>query len=203
MAEHSTREGGRHKKLRLAEIIALGILMAAAAQAQSTAPAGALPAKRQLHPAASAMTSPASNASGKAAMQTPPLKSAPAAAQPSSLRDEPPQPAVIELKGGKLRIEANNSALDDILHAVATQSGMQIHGLNRNYRVFGSYGPANPRKVLSELLSDSGWNVVMIGALADGAPEQLLLTVRGNTPPTPPNPNDPEEAYTPPPRTVY
>lgn len=119
------------------------------------------------------------------------------------MQDKPAQPATIDLKNGQLSIHADNSGLDDILHAVAAKSGMKIEGLDRDYRVFGQYGPANPREVLSELLSDSGFNIVMLGKTADGTPQQLLLTARGDAPVTPPNPQDPEESYHPPPRTVY
>jgi hypothetical protein len=119
------------------------------------------------------------------------------------LKDKPAQPAIIHLENGQLSIQANNSGLDEILHQIAAKSGMKIRGLDRDYRVFGQYGPASPRQVLSDLLSDSGFNIVMLGKTADGTPQQLQLTSRGDAPVTAPNPHDPEEAYRPPPPTVY
>jgi hypothetical protein len=63
---------------------------------------------------------------------------------------------------------------------------MQVEGNSRDERVFGSYGPGSPPEVLSALLYDSGYNVIMIGATADGAPRRLVLTTRssGSSAPT-------------------
>jgi hypothetical protein len=180
----------------------LALLPAMLAHAQVMAPVGTMPGSIQANvPAASNPTPPRKPKAVSKAQST---SSAPASsAQAPSLQDKPAQPAVIHLKEGRLSIQADNSALDDILHAIAAKSGMQIQGLNKDYRVFGQYGPANPREVLSELLSDSGFNIVMLGKTADGTPRQLLLTARGSAPPTPPNPDDPEEDYRPPAPTVY
>lgn len=204
MTERSTRQDARRAKTGLGLVAGLAMLTATLAHAQVLAPVGTMPDGSR-HPIASAAIASPSQPQ-KADKTSPPNAAQPApasATQAPSLRDEPPQPAVIQLKDGKLSIEASNSGLDDILHAVAAKSGMHIEGLDRDYRVFGQYGPANPREVLSELLSDSGLNIVMIGATPDGAPKQLLLSSRGDAPPTPPNPNDPQEAFHPLPPTVY
>ena len=188
------------------------LLAATLAHAQVMVPVGTMPdGSHHALPATAAVSNAAASAAQTdaaktdAASQIPAKETAPPAApmRAPSLLDEPAQPAAIQLQNGKLSIEANNSAVDEILHTIAQQSGMKIEGLNKDYRVFGSYGPANPREVLSELLSDSGFNIVMVGATADGAPQQLLLTDRGGAPVTPPNPHDPQEAYHPPPPVVY
>ena len=89
---------------------------------------------------------------------------------------EPPQPATIELNHGMLRIESNNSSLKNILNQLAQQSGMKISGLTHDFRVFGSYGPASPTTVIGQLLEGSGFNLMMIGRTADGAPRELRLS---------------------------
>lgn len=108
--------------------------------------------------------------SSQAQPQTPALTPALTPAQ------EPPQPATIELRNGMLRIESNNSSLKNILQRLAQQSGMKITGLTRDFRVFGSYGPASPATVIGQLLEGSDLNLMMIGRTADGAPRELRLS---------------------------
>ena len=105
--------------------------------------------------------------------EAPPLSPAEAAAQP----------ATVSLKNGKLTVEANNSNLTQILQDVAHISGMTIDGLDKDARVFGAFGPGNPRDVLTHLLVGSGYNFVMAGDTTDGAPRQLLLTAQNNNAP--------------------
>jgi hypothetical protein len=95
-----------------------------------------------------------------------------------SLLDEPAKPAQVEEAAGKLSVKADNSSLSEILHAISTKTGMTVQGLGRDQRIFGSYGPSNPREVLSALLEGLDYNVVMVGALSNGAPRQLTLTPR-------------------------
>jgi hypothetical protein len=102
-----------------------------------------------------------------------------------SLLDKPAQPATVTLDGGKLSVTANNSSLTGILHQLASASGMTIDGLDKDMRVFGTYGPGNPRDILGTLLDGAGYNVMMVGDTASGTPRQLVLTVRNNAPITP------------------
>lgn len=103
---------------------------------------------------------------------------APAAAP--SLLDQPPEPAKVELNAGKLTVQAANSSLSDILRQISKASGMKIEGLQggKDQRVFGIYGPGEPRDVLSDLLDGSGYNVMMLGQMPSGVPRQLALTSR-------------------------
>ena len=94
--------------------------------------------------------------------------------------DAAARPAAIKLRDGKLTIEANNSDLGQILQNLASVSGMTINGLNKGPRVFGVYGPGNSREVLSDLLVGSGYNFIMVGDGALGAPRELLLTPQNN-----------------------
>jgi len=102
-----------------------------------------------------------------------------------SLLDKPPQPASVTLSSGELAVKADNSSLSQILGQLASTSGMTINGLNKDQRVFGSYGPGTPQQVLSALLDGAGYNVMMLGISRDGAPRQLILTARSNTPTMP------------------
>ena len=92
--------------------------------------------------------------------------------------DEPAAPAQIQLAGDQLSIHANNASLSEVIRQVAGQTGMQVEGNSRDQRVFGAYGPGSPPEVLSALLYDSGYNVVMVGSTADGAPRRLVLSAR-------------------------
>ncbi len=122
------------------------------------------------------------------------------ATPPQFPTDAAPSPAVVNLKDGKLTIQANNSDLRQILQNLATQSGMKINGLNQGPRVFGIYGPGDSRDVLKDLLVGSGYNFIMVGDGAQGAPRELLLTPQaknaltsGPVNPPPPTPDDADE----------
>lgn len=91
---------------------------------------------------------------------------------------EPSKPAIVVFKNGNLTIEANNSDLKQILSNIADISGMKINGTLESTPVYGVYGPQNPGDVLTELLADSGYNVLMVGRTQDGAPRELVLTRR-------------------------
>jgi hypothetical protein len=117
-------------------------------------------------------------------------KRASAAATKKATPPPPPDTAAhaatVSLKEGKLTIGANNSDLNQILCDVAAASGMTIDGLGKTDRVFGTYGPGKPRDVLTDLLTDSGYNFMMAGQTAEGAPRELLLIAQtGSVPPTP------------------
>ena len=95
-----------------------------------------------------------------------------------SLLDEPSTPAQVLLSGDKLSISATNASLSELIRSVAAKTGMQVEGNSRDERVFGVYGPGSPPDVLSALLYDSGYNVMMVGRTEDGAPRRLVLSPR-------------------------
>ncbi len=99
-----------------------------------------------------------------------------AGAKRSHPSNQDPAPATVVLENGKLTVEANNSDLAEILRTVAAVTGMTIDGSIRSSRVFGVYGPRNPRDVLTDLLEGTGYNFMMVGGTRDGAPRQLLLS---------------------------
>jgi hypothetical protein len=77
-----------------------------------------------------------------------------------------------------LTIDAANSSLQQILKDVSTATGVKVEGLSSDERVFGTYGPGLARDVLSELLQGSGYNMIMVGDLGQGAPRKITLSVR-------------------------
>jgi hypothetical protein len=105
--------------------------------------------------------------------------------KPSFPTDAAPRPATVNLSNGKLTVEANNSDLTQILHDLSEKSGMTIDGLHNGPRVFGTYGPGNSREILSALLLGSGYNFIMVGDAAQGAPRELLLTPQNGHAPAP------------------
>ncbi|MGI8772647.1 MAG: hypothetical protein ACR2JE_14575 [Acidobacteriaceae bacterium] len=159
-------------------LLALGTLVLASAgvmQAQQP-PAQQQNGTQHAAPAQSAATSPASatSSAGKpTATQAP--------ATPPNLLDQPAEPATVEDRAGSLSVRANNASLAQILHQVARDTGMQLDGLAGDERVFGTFGPGNPRDVLVSLLNGTSYNVMMVGDLASGAPRQLLLTRKSSS----------------------
>ena len=92
--------------------------------------------------------------------------------------NDKPSPASVVWDSQGLRIEAQNSSLEQIMSDVSTATGTKIDGLDKDQRVFGVYGPGQARDVLSQLLQGSGYNVLMIGDEGQGTPRQILLSVR-------------------------
>ncbi len=146
------------------------------------AAAGAKPAAK----AGRAGQSGAAGAAGAANAKAPQAAAGQTAAAPVSLLSQPAKPAKVTFAGGKLAVEADNSSLSSILRTISSDTGMDIQGLSLDQRVFGAYGPGNPREVLTSLLEGTGYNVLMIGMSHNGTPKQLVLTIRGNAPPSPP-----------------
>lgn len=124
-------------------------------------------------------------------------KTAQAAVEPSPVETRPPdppppdwpvrdkaKPASVAWNGRDLSIAAKNSTLDQILHDVSTATGLKVEGLSSSrsgqddQRIYGSYGPASERDVLSQLLEGSGYNVIMVGDQGEGTPRELVLTAQ-------------------------
>lgn len=96
--------------------------------------------------------------------------------KPNWPAEQPPNPAKVTWDSHGLLIDASNSSLDQILHEVATDTGVKLQGLNQDERIFGTYGPGPARDVLSRLLDGSGYNVLMIGGQGDEPPQQIILS---------------------------
>jgi hypothetical protein len=159
-------------------VLALGVALCGlpmlTAQASAPTPAPTT-SHRPLHPltrpgAAHPLTSPAPAASAPAAPPAPEIPDWP-------VNDRAAQASVVWDSHG-LRIDAKNSSLTQILQDFSAATGAQVDGMAADERVFGSYGPGQAGDVLSQLLQGSGYNVIMIGDRGQGAPRQIVLSVR-------------------------
>ncbi len=137
------------------------------------APAPALPPMNRPMTPPVATTNPAPAAPAAAPL----APSQPVGAPRDSLLQHPAKPAQVTVSTGSLTIKADNSSLSQILHDISTSSGMKVEGLGQDERIFGSYGPGDPREVLLSLLEGSGYNVLMVGD-DKGAPRELSLSQR-------------------------
>lgn len=121
-----------------------------------------------------------------AAQQVPALP--PTIAAPNDDFSKPPEVprhrAQVEFSGGKLKVLADNSSLNQILTDVAGQIGMKITGSIPEERVFGIYGPADPSLIVTRLLAGSGSNI-LLREDARRIPRELILTPRADGPPPP------------------
>lgn len=132
------------------------------------------------------------------ATPTPPPAAPPAAAASVQTAPTPaPTPATtparradVSYADGLLSVTANNSSLNQILREISRQTGMKITGGVTDERVFGTYGPASPAKILTKLLDGTGSNMILVNDLSKAVPMELVLTPRHGGP-TPPNPNAP------------
>jgi hypothetical protein len=88
------------------------------------------------------------------------------------------QSAAVNWNGRELSISATNASLEQILRDVSTATGLKVDGINGDQRIYGSFGPAPARIVLSNLLDGSGYNILMIGDQGEGTPRQLVLTAK-------------------------
>ena len=152
------------------------LLAAQAPSAPSPAPHhAARPARKPVRHRAHATTTATKGTQAEAA----PVPVAPAAPElPNWPANNHPVPAAITWDSHGLRIEATKSSLQQILKDVETATGAKVEGMGNDERVFGAFGPGLARDVLSQLLQGSGYNVLMIGDLGQGAPRQIVLSSR-------------------------
>lgn len=97
-----------------------------------------------------------------------------------------------------LSIDARNSSLRQILDTVQSQIGVKIEGMGKDERVFGVYGPGQPREVLSQLLEGTDYNLLMVGNGQNGVPQQILLSEKPAGGPQPNAPVPQGDMYQPP-----
>jgi hypothetical protein len=98
--------------------------------------------------------------------------------QESQLSQEPAHPAVIEVAPHSLTIRANDSSLSQILRDLSATSNMTIQGLGRDERIYGNFGPGEPRDVIFSLIDGLNYNVLMVGESKSGIPRQIILSPR-------------------------
>jgi hypothetical protein len=124
------------------------------------------------------MAPPAGPGSAAPAPATAPVFTPQPATTPrDSLLQHPAKPAQVIVNPGSLAIKADNSSLAQILQQISAATGMKVEGLGQDQRIFGNYGPGDPREVLLSLLEGFSYNVLMIGNDM-GAPRELSLSQR-------------------------
>jgi hypothetical protein len=167
----------------------LGLAMGQApanAQAASTAAASTGPSARPEVPATKHARRNAGKTHKTKAPPAPPVVEThpPDPPPPDWPVNDQARPASVAWNGRDLSIVATNSSLDQILHDVSTSTGIKVeglavsHGAGSDQRVYGHYGPAPARDVLSQLLDGSGYNVIMVGDPGEGTPRELVLTAQ-------------------------
>ena len=153
---------------------------------ETAAPAPAAPNRLHAHnrpgaaPPAADQAQDSAQLAGDQAAPDPGAKDATAQAAETPhwpVNEKPGQPVVTWDSHG-LSVDASNSSLQQILKDVSMATGAKVEGMSGDQRVFGVYGPAPARDVLSQLLQGAGYNVLMIGDLGQGTPQQILLSVR-------------------------
>ncbi len=111
-----------------------------------------------------------------------PAATQPTPTQPASLLDQPPTQALVEVSPGSLKIDASNASLTQTLHRISEMTGMQVDGITGDERVFGAFGPGDPRDVITNLLHGTSYNIIMVGHLQNGSPRELLLSPKPTGP---------------------
>ena len=105
----------------------------------------------------------------------------PAPPKPNWPVDEAPAAPTVTWDSHGLRVKAANASLRQILSDISTQTGAKVEGLEQDQRVFGEFGPAPARDVLSQILHGSGYNVLMIGDQGEGTPRVIVLSARNES----------------------
>jgi len=193
--------------MRCARGLALVLLLAAVLGAPrllvaQTAPSPSTKAHKPVHAKHSVAAHKHTPAAKVEAALLTPLPVVPAEPElPKWPAKQKPAPATVTWDSQGLRIEADNSSLQQILKDVGTATGAEINGSVADQRVFGAYGPGRVSEVLSQLLQGFGYNVVMVGDQGQGTPRQIVLSSRSgekqqptvNVPPAPDEDADADE----------
>lgn len=108
-------------------------------------------------------------------------------------REKAARAPVVTLDDGILQVEANGAALNRIVDTIAAIGGTRVEGQVGDGETYGTYGPAVPGAVLTDLLSGSDQNVVMSGVNSRGAPMRLIVTPRNGGPSPPSKTAAPQE----------
>jgi hypothetical protein len=141
-------------------------------------PPSAAPTRQQAHtrPGVRRKPSPSVTATAPAAAPPQPPAAPPAPPPPDWPVNDKPSPASVVWDSRGLQINANNSSLDQILRDVSTDIGARVEGLQADQRVFGTFGPGPANDVLSQLLTGTGYNLLLIGDQGEGTPRQIVLS---------------------------
>ena len=104
---------------------------------------------------------------------------------PPTPEQMPPTPPQVTYSNGLLSIVATNSTLSDILRAVSIRIGAKVDAppYLTSERAAARIGPGTPRQVLSDLLSGSRFDYILVGADGDpNAVRNIILTANQASP---------------------
>lgn len=93
------------------------------------------------------------------------------------VNDRPSEATVVWNSDG-LRIAAHNSSLRQIISDVAQATGATVEGTVPEERVYGDFGPGKPRDVLTKLLGNASYNVLLIGDQGSGTPRRIVINAQ-------------------------
>lgn len=180
------------KQIRISVPLAVSILCAGSAAADTATPAPAHHPKTQIHNQKKAK---------KPATPLPPLPNGPTGPmQQIPLDAMAPVPPQVSYQNSQLTIVAPNSTLADILRAVRKQTGAEIEVPSAPERVATHLGPGPAREVIAELLNGSKFNYVLLGsAVDDSVLTRVVLVAKSKEAPAinppgaePPSPGTPQ-----------
>lgn len=171
------RTARRHAVLLLLLTLTAGLPVA---WTETTAPVSAPKAVATKHGSkthaarskAKAGKEPTPSATSAAAPATPKLPNWP-------VNDKPSEATVVWNSDG-LRIAANNASLRQIINDVAQATGATIEGAVPEERVYGDYGPGKARDVLSKLLGNASYNILLIGDQGSGTPRRIVINAQAD-----------------------
>jgi len=150
-------------------------------------------------PGAKAKDAPRNSAAPANVAETAQVPAAPAAPPlPQWPVNDAAQQATVAWTAQGLSIDARNSSLRQILDSIQSQTGVKVQGFDKDERVFGVYGPGQPREVLSQLLEGTDYNLLMVGTGENGVPQQIQLSAKPSGEPEPNAPVTPGDTYEPP-----
>jgi len=119
---------------------------------------------------------------GRRSTAAPAAEAAPATPPPPQTLEQMPAVAPqVTLQNGELTINASNSTMAQVLHAVQARTGasIDIPASANSERVVAQIGPGLPREVLNTLLNGSRFNYVILGVSGDpGGIQKVILTPR-------------------------
>jgi hypothetical protein len=113
----------------------------------------------------------------EAVAPAPPLPAQLPPPPPATLMNRAPVQPTVTMSGGLLTIDAPNSTLSDVLHAIHAATGAEVEGASPDQRVAVRLGPGQPRQVIAALLQGTPYNYVILGSQSrPDAVTRILLT---------------------------
>jgi hypothetical protein len=171
--------GMKWKQIRVSVPLAVSLLCAGSAAADTATPAPAHHPKTQIH----------NQKKTKKATPLPPLANGPTGpVQQIPLDAIAAVPPQVTYQNNQLTIVAPNSTLAEILRAVRKQTGAEIEVPSASERVVTHLGPGPAREVMAELLNGSKFNYVLLGSAVDDSVLTRVVLVAKSREAMPANP---------------